>query len=89
MSAYHELGGDTRQALAVRAWQLERLRDKGRLAEECHCRMARCHLLKESGLPLRQDVAEARQVIMQLRDPRPALSELEQFEQPALPQRPA
>jgi hypothetical protein len=89
LSAYHVLGGDTRQALAVRDWQLERLRSKGRLAEECHCRMARCHLLKESGLPLRQDVAEARQVIMQLRDPRPALSELEQFEHPGVPPSPA
>lgn len=76
LCAYHELGGDLRNALRVRAHELDTIAGKGRLYHECRTRVARCRLLARMGLPLGDDLTAAREAANRLRDPAPHLEAL-------------
>jgi hypothetical protein len=79
LSAFHERGGELERALAVRDLELKRLQDKGRLHDECRCRVKRCRLLAQMGRPLDEELAAAEQAARKLRDPAPHLAELERI----------
>src|SRR5205823_3207822 len=49
LCTFHELGGEPEKALEVRDLELRRLEDKGRLHDECRCRVKRCRLLALMG----------------------------------------
>ena len=79
LCAFHELGGEPERALAVRNLELERLEGKGRLHEECRCRVKRCRLLAQMGRPLEDELTAARASARTLRDPAPHLAELDRI----------
>lgn len=57
---FHEAGGQSDTALKLRERQLSELAGKGYNHDECELRLKRCRLLGRMGLPLDDEVAEAR-----------------------------
>ncbi len=80
LCAYHEMGGELEKALEVRDVELRRLLGKGRLHDECRCRVKRCGLLARMGRPLDEELTAARESARRLRDPAPHLDELDRIE---------
>ena len=69
LRAFHELGGAPARALRLREDQLETVRGKGRLADECRTQFERCRLLALLGRLTDADLAVARAAADKLRDP--------------------
>jgi hypothetical protein len=76
LCAFHELGGEPGAALTVRDQELRVIAGKGRLAHEARCRLKRCRLLAQMGLPLAEDLAAARAASGKVRHPEKYLEEL-------------
>jgi hypothetical protein len=64
----------------VRDQELSVIGGKGRLAYETRVRVARCRLRARLGEPVTEDVAAARELARQLRQPEPYHAELERIE---------
>jgi hypothetical protein len=79
LAAFHEQGGDPGEALTVRDQELKRIAGKGRLAHEARCRVARCRLLAQTGLPLEDDLRAAREAAGKLRHPEKFLEEIDRI----------
>jgi hypothetical protein len=78
LCAYHEQGGDLGAALTVRDQELKAVAGKGRLAHEARCRLKRCRLLAQMGLPLDEDRA-ARETAAKLRHPEKYIEEIDRL----------
>jgi hypothetical protein len=76
MCAYLELTARPEQALAVRDAELATVRDRGRFAYECACRLKRCVLRRRLGVLTGEDLDEARAAARRLRDPSRPLEQL-------------
>ena len=79
LCAYHELGGDPGAALTVRDQELKVIAGKGRLTHEARCRLKRCRLLAQMGLPLEEDLRTAREVVAKLRHPEKYVEEIDRL----------
>ncbi len=77
LCAYHAEANDLAEELEARDAELELLRHRGRWAAESRCRIERCRLRARLGLPVAEEVAEARAIIGRLRKPEVVLRELE------------
>ena len=77
--AFHEQGGDLGAALTVRDQELQMITGKGRLTHEARCRLKRCRLLAQMGLPLEEDRRAAREAAGKLRHPEKYLEELDRL----------
>jgi hypothetical protein len=75
--AYHEACGEPGAALTARDHELKAIAGKGRLTHETRCRLKRCRLLAQMGLPLEEDLRAAREVAGKLRHPEKYLVELD------------
>jgi hypothetical protein len=79
--AFHELANRLDLALAVRETELACLRDRGRLWAECRCLLRRASLLRRLGKQSLEALDDARRAAQRLRDPQPALAQIERIEQ--------
>ncbi|HKI36837.1 MAG TPA: hypothetical protein VKA46_33605 [Gemmataceae bacterium] len=79
LCAYHEQGGDPGAALTTRDQELTTIAGKGRLTHETRCRLKRCRLLAQMGLPLDEDLRAAREVAGKLRQPEKYLEEVDRL----------
>lgn len=66
---YHELGGDTATALALRDEQLTELADKGYYHDEAWCHLRRLQLLNRMGRPLHDELEATEAAIARLLKP--------------------
>jgi hypothetical protein len=80
LCAYHEQGGEPGAALTVRDQELTAVAGKGRLTHEVRCRLKRCRLLAEMGLPLEDDLRAAREAAARLRHPEKYVEEIDRLE---------
>jgi hypothetical protein len=80
LSLFHEIEGEPRRMLSVRDQELSLIGGKGRLAYETRVRVVRCRLRGRLGEPVTEDLAAARELARQLRQPEPYLAELERIE---------
>jgi hypothetical protein len=80
LCAYHEAGGQPDKALQARLQQLSETSGKGRLHDECKCRVKVCRLLAQLGRPVEEGLAAAREAARQLRNPQPFLDQLDEIE---------
>ena len=69
LCAYHEAGGDTETAWALREEQVGALVDRGFYHDECWCRMRRLQLLGRMGRPQDDEFQQAQQAISRLQKP--------------------
>jgi hypothetical protein len=79
LAAYHEQGGETGAALTVRDQELKAIAGKGRHTHEARCRLKRCRLLAQMGLPLADDLRAAREVALKLRHPEKYVEEIDRL----------
>lgn len=79
LCAYHEQGGEPGAALTARDQELKGIAGKGRLTHEARCRLKRCRLLAQMGLPLEDDLRAARAAAAKLRHPEKFLEEIERL----------
>jgi hypothetical protein len=79
LCAYHEQGGESGAALTVRDQELKTLAGKGRLTHETRCRLKRCRLLAQMGLPLEDDLRAAREAAAKLRHPEQYFEEIDRL----------
>lgn len=78
--AYHEMAGRVELALAARETEWLGLRDRGRLAAECACLVARAGYLQRLGGVGETDLRLAREAAMRLRKPERALEAIARIE---------
>jgi len=74
---FHEMAGEFDKALEVRTQELQRMAGKGRHHDECRCLSEVCKLKRKLGLPFDADRQRAEEVARKLKDPAPALRNLE------------
>jgi hypothetical protein len=79
LCAYHEQGGEPGAALTVRDQELRVIGGMGRLAHETRCRIKRCRLLAQMGLPLEEDLGAARAAAAKLRHPEKYIAEIDKI----------
>jgi hypothetical protein len=79
LGAFHLLGGEAATALQVRRRELQTIAGKGRLAEECQCRIEIARLLAQLGEPVEEALAAAREAAGKLRQPARYLEEIERI----------
>jgi hypothetical protein len=79
LAAYHEQGGEPGAALTVRDQELKGIAGKGRWTHEARCRLKRCRLLAQMGLPLADDLRAAREAAAQLRHPEKYVEEIDRL----------
>lgn len=73
---FHEAGGQADNALKLRDRQINELAGKGYNHDECELRLKRCRLLGRMGLPLDDEIAEARKAGDRLLKPARFLAKL-------------
>jgi hypothetical protein len=83
--AYHELGGELEAAYRTRGRELAGLTGRGCAADECHCHLERCRLVKLMGQPFDQELTAAREAASKLKNPEPFLSDLERAVSDTIP----
>lgn len=74
---YHLMADEPEKALALRDDQLLRLRQRGAYYDECRARVAYCKLLAQTGKPLTDALAAARESAHRLKKPDRWLTELD------------
>lgn len=79
LASYHELAGDLAQAAAVRALQLERLRDRGQHATEAEACLALARLKALLSQSLDAEATTLRAIVTHLRTPAFYLARLERL----------
>lgn len=79
LCAFHDHAGETEFSLEARDRELALLADKGRLAADVRCRLARCALLLRLGRLTEDDLALTRAAITKLRRPQKSLDCLDQL----------
>jgi hypothetical protein len=77
--AYHEQGGEPGAALTVRDQELQAVAGKGRWTHETRCRLKRCRLLAQMGLPLDDDLRAAREAAGKLRHQEQYIEEIDRL----------
>jgi hypothetical protein len=78
--AFEEHDDNLVGALKARGKELAGLAGRGRLLDECRCRVERSRLLARLGYPLAAELADARAAANRLRDPAPHLRVLDAIE---------
>jgi hypothetical protein len=80
LCAYHMVAGDHEAVLKVHEQHLTAIKNKGQIATEARCHVARCRLLAQMGLPLADEFAASRTAIQRLAKPATLQAELDQIE---------